>query len=238
MSSWYRTRVGYSVPFLALNLSSVRIVLGLLVPEVMEGICWKEELFHAHFNNKNEFVATVDNVTRLSEHFEVIGLVSVWKEECNYYFKHGKFGFAFDQYEKVAKYMFCTYMMSTVDSIECKDLAIALNLNLAACSLKLGSFQQVMELCSPVININPKIVKARSRRAKVAMKVDLTALTFRDLTKAEKLEPTNKEIQNALGLCSFLNQLSKVRKSLTTLILRREVGMVPSLEKGIWIPRV
>lgn len=52
---------------------------GLLVIGVMEGVSWKEEMLHAHFNDESEFVTFDDNVTGLCEPFEVVALVSAWK---------------------------------------------------------------------------------------------------------------------------------------------------------------
>lgn len=147
-----------------------------------------------------------DTVTGLGEPIEVISLVSVGKDEGNSSFNHGKFGLAYQQYEDAARCLSCTLMMSSVDSVQCTDLAVSLLLNIADCALKLGYFQRVLELCSLVINISPNNIKARFRRAKAAMELGLTVRAFEGLTKAMSLDLSNKEIQIELGKVVLLFQ--------------------------------
>lgn len=56
--------------------------------------------------------------------------MSVWKAEGNFSFNHGKFGIVYEQYEDAARCLSCTLMVSSVDSVKCKDLAVSLYLNL------------------------------------------------------------------------------------------------------------
>lgn len=130
-------------------------------------------------------------------------------------------------------------MVTSVDSVECKDLAVSLDLNLVACALKLGFFHRVLDLCSLVININPNNIKTRFRRAKAAIELGFMARGFEELTMVVHLDPTNKEIQNELGKVELIYQSSiKVCRSLIALILPGKLGMVRYVEDGVWFPIV
>lgn len=97
----------------------------------MEGICWKRELFYTRFKDERDLDTMMDTVMELGEPEEVFTLVSRMKEKGNEFFKRGKFDLTTAHYDVAAKYLSCTWMVSTVDSDMCKDLAVLLHLNLA-----------------------------------------------------------------------------------------------------------
>lgn len=165
----------------------------------MEGLSWREELLDIHFQDEGEFVEIMDTVVRFGEPAEVLTPVSTWKGGGNSLFKKGQFDLANDQYDRAAKYLTCTLLASTVDFDLYKELVIALLLNLAACAIKLGSFQRAMNVCSLVIHIQPDSIKAWFRRAKAALELGLITSAFEDLTQAVSLDPNNKAIQSEMG---------------------------------------
>lgn len=106
--------------------------------------------------------------------------------------------------ELAAKYLLCTWMASRVDFNLCKDLLISLHLNLAACTLKQGSFQRAFNLCFLVTNINPECIKARFRRAKASLEIDFTTIDLDYLKIAMSLDPTDIEVFSELGKVELL----------------------------------
>lgn len=179
----------------------------------MESICWQEDLLHLTFQDEDDFVTIMDTFMEVREPTEVLTLVSLWKEEGNFFFNNGQFGLANDRYERVAIYLTFTLLASSVDFGPCKDLAVALLLN-PACTLKLGSFHITMDICSLVINIRPNS-KAWFRRAKTALKLGLKTTAFEALSKAVSLDPKNRDIQSELGkvVLIFTSTLKGTRKS-------------------------
>lgn len=84
-----------------------------------------------------------------------------------------------------------------------QDLAISLNLNIAACALKLHDFHRALDLCSLVLEVDSNNVKALFRRAMAAKEIDLTnpayhELAYHDLVKAAIIEQNNKDILREL----------------------------------------
>lgn len=144
----------------------VKLCFTVFFQQVMEGICWNKELLDINFQDEDEFVKVMDNVTKLEEPAAVLSLVSTWKEGGDLFFNKGQFGLANAKYDMAAKYLTYTLLVSTIEFDPCKELAVALLLNLTTCALKLGLFQRAFDVCSLVINIQSDSTKAWFGRAK------------------------------------------------------------------------
>lgn len=73
-----------------------------------------------------------------------------------------------------------------------KVLKVSCNLNNAACKLKLRDYKQAVKLCSKVLEIDSRNVKALYRRAQAYIQLaDLDLAEF-DIKKALEIDPDNR----------------------------------------------
>ncbi|XP_021750221.1 70 kDa peptidyl-prolyl isomerase-like [Chenopodium quinoa] len=120
------------------------------------------------------------------------------KDGGNVCFKNGEFVSAGAKYDRGLK-LLCFGLPSNVeDSVMFWNLAIVLELNLAACALKIHDYNQTKELCSLVLNLDGSNVKALYRRALAEIRLFQLEEAYEDLGKAAKIEPTNKDILRKL----------------------------------------
>ncbi|KAF4395212.1 hypothetical protein F8388_001599, partial [Cannabis sativa] len=115
------------------------------------------------------------------------------KEEGNALFKGGKYERASKRYEKAVSFVKYDSSFSDEEKQQAKVLKMTCNLNNAACKLKLKDYKQAEKLCTKVLDLDSKNVKALYRRAQAYIQlVDLDLVEI-DIKKALEIEPDNME---------------------------------------------
>jgi len=117
------------------------------------------------------------------------------KEEGNVLFKAGKYARASKKYEKAVKYIEYDSAFEEEDKKQAKALKVACNLNDAACKLKLKEYKQAEKLCTKVLELEGRNVKALYRRAQAYIQLaDLDLAEF-DIKKALEIDPDNRDVK-------------------------------------------
>ncbi|XP_031479364.1 peptidyl-prolyl cis-trans isomerase FKBP62-like isoform X1 [Nymphaea colorata] len=126
---------------------------------------------------------------------EKIDAAAKKKEEGNILFKSGKYQQAAKKYTKAAD---CLNEGSFEDGEEkaAKTLKVSCWLNNAACSLKLNNFNDTIQLCSKVLDIESQNVKAMYRRAQAYIGTFDLDLAELDVRTALEVDPGNREIKS------------------------------------------
>ncbi|KAB1225581.1 Peptidyl-prolyl cis-trans isomerase FKBP62 [Morella rubra] len=117
------------------------------------------------------------------------------KEEGNVLFKAGKYAKASKRYEKAVKYIEYDTSFGEEEKKQAKAAKVACNLNNAACKLKLKEYKQAEKLCTKVLELESRNVKALYRRAQAYIQLaDLDLAEF-DIKKALEIDPDNKDVK-------------------------------------------
>ncbi|KAF8402184.1 hypothetical protein HHK36_013136 [Tetracentron sinense] len=117
------------------------------------------------------------------------------KEEGNALFKAGKFARASKRYEKAAKFIDYDSTFSEEEKKQAKLLKVSCNLNNAACKLKLKDYKQAEKLCTKVLEIDSRNVKALYRRAQAYIQLADLDLSELDIKKALEIDPDNRDVK-------------------------------------------
>jgi FK506-binding protein 4/5 len=117
------------------------------------------------------------------------------KEEGNALFKSGKYARASKRYEKAAKSIEFDSSFSDEEKKESKLLKISCNLNNAACKLKLKDYKEAEKLCTKVLELDGKNVKALYRRAQAYINLADLDLAEIDIKKALEIDPGNRDVK-------------------------------------------
>ena len=75
---------------------------------------------------------------------------------------------------------------------QAKLLKISCNLNNAACKLKLKDYKEAVKLCTKVLDIDSRNVKALYRRAQAYIQLVELELAEQDIKKALEIDPDNR----------------------------------------------
>lgn len=118
------------------------------------------------------------------------------KEDGNACFKAGKYAKASKRYEKAAKYIEYDTSFGEEEKKQAKALKVICNLNNAASKLKLKEYKQAEKLCTKVLEIESKNVKALYRRAQAYINLADLDLAEIDIKKALELDPTNRDVKH------------------------------------------
>lgn len=117
------------------------------------------------------------------------------KEEGNFLFKQGKYAKASKRYEKAAKFIEYDTSFSEEEKKQSKVLKVSCNLNDAACKLKLKEYKQAEKLCTKVLEIESRNVKALYRRAQAYIQLADLELAEIDVKKALEIDPDNRDVK-------------------------------------------
>ncbi|XP_020096089.1 70 kDa peptidyl-prolyl isomerase-like [Ananas comosus] len=117
------------------------------------------------------------------------------KEEGNALFKLGKYERASKRYEKAAKFIEYDSSFSDEEKKQSKVLKITCNLNNAACKLKLKDYKQAEKLCTKVLELDSRNVKALYRRAQAYIQLADLDLAEIDIKKALEIDPDNRDVK-------------------------------------------
>ncbi|KAI8002879.1 Peptidyl-prolyl cis-trans isomerase FKBP65 [Camellia lanceoleosa] len=117
------------------------------------------------------------------------------KEEGNALFKAGKYEKASKRYEKAVKFVEYDSTYSDEEKQQAKVLKVTCNLNNAACKLKLKDYKQAEKLCTKVLEIDGRNVKALYRRAQAYIQLVDLDLAEIDIKKALEIDPDNRDVK-------------------------------------------
>lgn len=84
---------------------------------------------------------------------------------------------------------------------QAKVLKITCNLSNAACKLKLKEYKQAEKLCSKVLELDIKNVKALYRRVQAYIQLVDLDLAELDIKKALEIDPDNRYVVHCLWWC-------------------------------------
>ncbi|KAI3782845.1 hypothetical protein L2E82_12903 [Cichorium intybus] len=117
------------------------------------------------------------------------------KEEGNMLFKAGKYLRASKRYEKAVKYIEYDTSFGEEEKKQAKVLKVSCNLNNAACKLKMKDYKEAEKLCTKVLEMESRNVKALYRRAQAYINVTDLDLAEVDIKKALEIDPDNKDVK-------------------------------------------
>ncbi|CAL9127948.1 unnamed protein product [Musa textilis] len=117
------------------------------------------------------------------------------KEEGNALFKLGKYARASKRYEKGAKFIEYDNSFSEEEKKQSRALKAICNLNSAACKLKLNDYKEAEKLCSKVLEVDTRNVKALYRRAQAYIQLADLDLAELDVKKALEIDPDNRDVK-------------------------------------------
>ncbi|CAK7348930.1 unnamed protein product [Dovyalis caffra] len=117
------------------------------------------------------------------------------KEEGNALFKAGKYERASRRYEKAANFIEYDTSFTDEEKQQSKVLKISCKLNNAACKLKLKDYKEAEKLCTKVLELDSKNVKALYRRAQAYMQLVDLDLAEMDIKKALEIDPDNRDVK-------------------------------------------
>ncbi|XP_022869959.1 70 kDa peptidyl-prolyl isomerase-like [Olea europaea var. sylvestris] len=117
------------------------------------------------------------------------------KEEGNAWFKAGKYQRASKRYEKAVSFIEYESSFNEEEKKQAEVLKITCNLNIAACKLKLKDYKEAERLCTEVLEIDSKNVKALYRRAQAYIHLVELDLAEVDIKKAIEIDPDNRDVK-------------------------------------------
>uniref|UniRef100_A0A6N2ML40 peptidylprolyl isomerase n=1 Tax=Salix viminalis TaxID=40686 RepID=A0A6N2ML40_SALVM len=117
------------------------------------------------------------------------------KEEGNAWFKAGKYERASRRYEKAAKFIEYDSSFTDEEKQQSKVLKISCKLNNAACKLKLKDYKEAEKLCSKVLELDGRNVKALYRRAQAYIQLVDLDLAEIDIKRALEIDPDNRDVK-------------------------------------------
>lgn len=119
------------------------------------------------------------------------------KEDGNALYKVGKYMRAAKKYEKAVKFIDYDSSFSEEQKKEAKVLKVSCYLNNAACKLKLKDFNEAAKLCTKVLELESRNVKALFRRGQAYIETADLDLAEVDIKKALEIDPSNREVKLA-----------------------------------------
>lgn len=129
--------------------------------------------------------------------------VTIIKNSGNTYFKKQDYLTAQKKYTKALSYIYEMNEQCDVDTVVEKEIAmkftLPLQLNIAACNLKLEKYNEALEHVEEALDIDPNNVKALYRKGQGHRGRKEWDLSLGALTKAAELDPTDKGIKGEMA---------------------------------------
>jgi tetratricopeptide (TPR) repeat protein len=122
------------------------------------------------------------------------------KKEANELFSDGNYKHAAARYAKALSHCSKFFDLSPTQEEETREVKLSLYLNLALAYIKLEKLDNAMQSCDDALKIDSKNTKALYRRASVFYQKRKFDDAMRDLVKAEKESPGNKDVKKLRGL--------------------------------------
>lgn len=122
------------------------------------------------------------------------------KKEANELFSDGNYKHAAARYAKALSHCSKFFDLSPAQEDETRDVKLSLYLNLALAYIKLEKLDNAMQSCDDALKLDSKNTKALYRRASVLYQKRKFDDAMRDLVKAEKESPGNKDVKKLRGL--------------------------------------
>ncbi|XP_019175212.1 PREDICTED: peptidyl-prolyl cis-trans isomerase FKBP65-like isoform X2 [Ipomoea nil] len=126
---------------------------------------------------------------------EKIEAAQAKKEQGNVFFKAGKYEKASKRYEKAVNFIEYDSSFSDEEKQAVTVLKVSCNLNNAACKLKLKDYKEAVKLCTKVLEIDSRSVKALYRRAQAYIQLADLDLAELDIKKALEIDPDNRAVK-------------------------------------------
>ncbi|GAB2221586.1 hypothetical protein Droror1_Dr00012771 [Drosera rotundifolia] len=160
-------------------------------------------LQYIHWTVDNNVVNVVEDAVKTEAEVEVVTteaevvtknleMAGKKKEEGNALFKAGEYAKESKKYEKGAEYI---ETVSDEEKNQSEALKISCNLNNVACKLKLKDYKQAEKLCTKVLELDNRNVKAFYRRAQAYIHLVDLELVEIDIRKALEIEPDIREVK-------------------------------------------
>eukprot|EP00271_Cylindrocystis_brebissonii_P016983 TRINITY_DN4234_c0_g1_i1.p1 TRINITY_DN4234_c0_g1~~TRINITY_DN4234_c0_g1_i1.p1 ORF type:complete len:206 (-),score=54.85 TRINITY_DN4234_c0_g1_i1:358-975(-) len=166
---------------------------------------------------------------------ERIAAAEQHKEEGNALFKADKIEEAIRQYEMALGFMGDDFMFQMFGKYIAMANAVRFpcHLNLAACALKRGRYEDAISNCSVVLAEEPANVKALFRRGKARAALGQSDAAKKDLSQANKLAPSDKAVLKELQLLKESDRESlEVQKKLFKSMFASKSSPLPVEKKG------
>ncbi|WRX21381.1 FKBP-type peptidyl-prolyl cis-trans isomerase domain - like 10 [Theobroma cacao] len=109
---------------------------------------------------------------------------------------------------KAVKFIEYDSSFSDEEKQQTKLLKITCNLNNAACKLKLKDYKEAEKLCTKVLELDNKNVKALYRRAQAYIQIVDLDLAEVDIKKALEIDPDNRLLVILVCLCLILSMIT------------------------------
>ncbi|CEM16918.1 unnamed protein product [Vitrella brassicaformis CCMP3155] len=129
---------------------------------------------------------------------EKIKAAERFREEGNIAFRNRNYGLAATHYRRALVQFDYTFPETEEDKKWMESVQLACHLNFAATKLHMREFDDVRTHTRLALDIDPNNVKAFFRRGTASMKEDKYEEAASDFSQALKLEPNNREVQQAL----------------------------------------
>lgn len=117
------------------------------------------------------------------------------KEEGNVWFKAGKYARASKRYAKATGFIEYDSNYNDEEKEQAKVLKVSCKLNNAACKLKLKDYKEAVNLCTKVLEVDSRNVKAYYRRAQAYIQLVELELAELDIKKALEIDPDNRDVK-------------------------------------------
>ncbi|XP_057250045.1 peptidyl-prolyl cis-trans isomerase FKBP62-like [Beta vulgaris subsp. vulgaris] len=142
----------------------------------------KGELCLYHFDELDcSSTSWVQRLDFLLNPFGIFEYARSLKAEGNTFYRNNDFKSAIAQYSQAIKFLFFANVTNEEDKSVFLSLALAINLNLAACFIKKKDFKKVGELCSLILMYDATNAKAYFRRAVAALELSQLDITLIDI---------------------------------------------------------
>ncbi|KAL2901763.1 Peptidyl-prolyl cis-trans isomerase FKBP62 [Bienertia sinuspersici] len=151
-------------------------------------------MFVEEANLMNEDGFTLDLLSNSMNPKEVLTIVRDMKEEGNSFFRLEKFDDALERYGYAEIILVKSKFEEKVVKLEMWNLSLCILQNISSCFSKLKEFEQVGEICTTILDFQPKNVKAMYRRAMAAIGLGRHEWAYWDLKLVAEISPSNQEV--------------------------------------------